>query len=136
MAQEVAEASTTEPNTGACRSPTTSSSANSTAASGVLNAAATAAAAPTGMSALIFSGLSPSQRPSSDAMPAPTCTEGPSVQVGAGIASLLGRWLGLSPEKIKALIPVGAAAAGAQAVNNPPPARPFVPEEVGGGPHA
>src|SRR5258707_769554 len=43
MAQEVAEASTTEPSTGACRSPTTSSNANSTAASGVLKAAATAA---------------------------------------------------------------------------------------------
>src|SRR6202007_2171427 len=37
--------------------------------------------------------------------------EGPAVQVGAGIASLLGRTLGLSPEKVKSLIPVGAAAA-------------------------
>ncbi len=33
----------------------------------------------------------------------PLGREGPSVQVGAGIASVLGRWLGLRPEKVKAL---------------------------------
>src|SRR6202163_4802645 len=41
----------------------------------------------------------------------PLGREGPSVQVGAGIASVLGRHLGLRPEKLKALLPVGAAAA-------------------------
>src|ERR1700683_5161700 len=49
----------------------------------------------------------------------PLGREGPSVQVGAGLSSLLGRWLGLSPEKVKALIPVGAAAAVAAAFNSP-----------------
>ncbi len=45
--------------------------------------------------------------------------KGRSVQVGAGIASILGRALGLRPEKVKALIPVGAAAAIAAAFNTP-----------------
>jgi CIC family chloride channel protein len=54
------------------------------------------------------------------------------VQVGAGIASLLGRWLGLSPEKIKSLIPVGAAAAVAAAFNTPLAAVLFALEEVVG----
>ena len=49
----------------------------------------------------------------------PLGREGPSVQVGAGIASVLGRKLGLRPEKVKALIPVGAAAAVAAAFNTP-----------------
>jgi CIC family chloride channel protein len=49
----------------------------------------------------------------------PLGREGPSVQVGAGIASVLGRWLGLRPEKVKALLPVGAAAAIAAAFNTP-----------------
>src|SRR5579863_8095523 len=40
----------------------------------------------------------------------PLGREGPSVQVGAGIGSVLGRLLGLSPEQVKKLIPVGAAA--------------------------
>jgi H+/Cl- antiporter ClcA len=40
--------------------------------------------------------------------------EGPSVQVGAGIASVLGRRLGLGPNRIRELIPVGAAAGGFQ----------------------
>jgi CIC family chloride channel protein len=57
---------------------------------------------------------------------------GPSVQVGAGIASLLGRWLGLTPEKIKSLIPVGAAAAVAAAFNTPLAAVLFALEEVVG----
>ena len=62
----------------------------------------------------------------------PLGREGPSVQVGAGIASLLGRTLGLSPEKIKALIPVGAAAAVAAAFNTPLAAVLFALEEVVG----
>ena len=37
----------------------------------------------------------------------PLGREGPSVQVGAGIGLVLGRALGLSPEKVKALIPIG-----------------------------
>jgi CIC family chloride channel protein len=36
----------------------------------------------------------------------PLGREGPSVQVGGGIASVLGRALGLRPEKVKALLPV------------------------------
>src|SRR5437879_10104552 len=66
----------------------------------------------------------------------PLGREGPSVQVGAGIASLLGRWLGLSPEKIKSLIPVGAAAAIAAAFNTPLAAVLFALEEVVGDLHA
>jgi CIC family chloride channel protein len=66
----------------------------------------------------------------------PLGREGPSVQVGAGIASLLGRWLGLSPEKVKALIPVGAAAAVAAAFNTPLAAVLFALEEVVGDLHA
>ena len=49
----------------------------------------------------------------------PLGREGPSVQVGAGIGSVLGRALGLSTEKVKALLPVGAAAAIAAAFNTP-----------------
>src|ERR1700724_4525192 len=49
----------------------------------------------------------------------PLGREGPSAQVGAGIASLLGRRLGLRPENVKALIPVGTAAAIAAAFNTP-----------------
>src|ERR1700726_2302054 len=41
----------------------------------------------------------------------PLGREGPSAQVGAGIASVLGRRLGLRPERVKSLIPVGTAAA-------------------------
>jgi CIC family chloride channel protein len=66
----------------------------------------------------------------------PLGREGPSVQVGAGIASLLGRALGLRPEKIKALIPVGAAAAIAAAFNTPLAAVLFALEEVVGDMHA
>ena len=75
---DVAELRTMEPSTGACMSPITSSSVNSTAAIGVLKAAASAAAAPMGISAFTLLGLNPSHRPSEDAMPAPTCTDGPS----------------------------------------------------------
>src|ERR1700736_5034698 len=62
----------------------------------------------------------------------PLGREGPSMQVGAGIASVLGRWLGLRPEKVKALIPVGAAAAIAAAFNTPLAAGLFTLEEVVG----
>src|SRR6202163_912039 len=66
----------------------------------------------------------------------PLGREGPSVQVGAGIASVLGRGLGLSPEKVKALIPVGAAAAIAAAFNTPLAAVLFSLEEIVGDLHA
>jgi CIC family chloride channel protein len=66
----------------------------------------------------------------------PLGREGPSLQVGAGIASLLGRKLGLSTEKVKALIPVGAAAAIAAAFNTPLAAVLFALEEVVGDLHA
>jgi chloride channel protein, CIC family len=66
----------------------------------------------------------------------PLGREGPSVQVGAGIASILGRVLGLRPEKVKALIPVGAAAAIAAAFNTPLAAVLFTLEEVVGDLHA
>ena len=66
----------------------------------------------------------------------PLGREGPSVQVGAGIASVLGRRLGLRPEKVKALIPVGAAAAVAAAFNTPLAAVLFALEEVVGDLHA
>src|ERR1700690_1436126 len=62
----------------------------------------------------------------------PLGREGPSVQVGAGIASVLGRALGLRPEKVKALIPVGAAAAIAAAFNTPLAAVLFSLEEIVG----
>jgi len=62
----------------------------------------------------------------------PLGREGPSVQVGAGIASVLGRKLGLSPERVKALIPVGAAAAIAAAFNTPLAAVVFALEEIVG----
>jgi CIC family chloride channel protein len=62
--------------------------------------------------------------------------EGPSVQVGAGIASTLGRQLGLSPSRIKALVPIGSAAALAAAFNTPIAAVLFTLEEVMGDLHA
>jgi CIC family chloride channel protein len=58
--------------------------------------------------------------------------EGPSVQVGAGIASVLGRSIGLGPERVKALIPVGAAAAVAAAFNTPIAGVLFALEEIMG----
>jgi CIC family chloride channel protein len=66
----------------------------------------------------------------------PLGREGPAVQVGAGIASVLGRKLGLRPEKVKALLPVGAAAAVAAAFNTPLAAVLFTLEEVVGDLHA
>src|SRR5215831_7199512 len=62
--------------------------------------------------------------------------EGPSVHIGAGIASVLGRWLHLSPKKIESLLPVGAAAALAAAFNTPIAAVLFSLEEVMGDLHA
>jgi CIC family chloride channel protein len=66
----------------------------------------------------------------------PLGREGPSVQVGAGIASVLGRFLGLSTEKVKSLLPVGAAAAVAAAFNTPLAAVLFSLEEIVGDLHA
>ena len=66
----------------------------------------------------------------------PLGREGPTVQVGAGIASVLGRHLGLRPEKVKALIPVAAAAAIAAAFNTPLAAVLFALEEIVGDLHA
>jgi CIC family chloride channel protein len=62
----------------------------------------------------------------------PLGREGPSVQVGAGIASVLGRLLGLRTEQVKKLIPVGAAAAIAAAFNTPMAAVVFSLEEIVG----
>jgi chloride channel protein, CIC family len=62
----------------------------------------------------------------------PLGREGPSVQVGSGIASVLGRLLGLSNEQVKNLIPVGAAAAIAAAFNTPLAAVLFALEEIMG----
>ncbi len=66
----------------------------------------------------------------------PLGREGPSVQVGGGIASVLGRYLGLSSERVKALIPVGASAAIAAAFNTPLAAVMFSLEEITGDLHA
>ena len=66
----------------------------------------------------------------------PLGREGPSVQVGSGLASVLGRNLGLGPERVKALIPVGAAAAIAAAFNTPLAAVVFALEEIVGDLHA
>jgi chloride channel protein, CIC family len=66
----------------------------------------------------------------------PLGREGPSVQVGAAIASVLGRLLGLRTEQVKKLIPVGAAAAIAAAFNTPLAAVLFSLEEIMGDLHA
>src|SRR5437588_5900277 len=66
----------------------------------------------------------------------PLGREGPSVQVGSGIASVLGRLLGLGTERVKALLPVGAAAAIAAAFNTPLAAVLFALEEIVGDLHA
>src|SRR5271154_4467682 len=62
----------------------------------------------------------------------PLGREGPSVQVGAGIGSVLGRVLGLRTEQVKRLIPVGASAAIAAAFNTPLAAVVFSLEEIMG----
>ncbi len=56
--------------------------------------------------------------------------EDPSLQIGAGIASALGRRLRLSREKLRLIAPVGAAAGLAAAFNAPITAVLFVIEEV------
>lgn len=56
--------------------------------------------------------------------------EDPSLQIGAGIASVLGRRLHLSREKIRLMAPVGAAAGLAAAFNAPISAIIFVIEEI------
>ena len=56
--------------------------------------------------------------------------EGPSVQIGAGIASVLARRFGLSKPNVKALVPVGCSAALAAAFNTPIAAVLFSLEEV------
>lgn len=66
----------------------------------------------------------------------PLGREGPAVQVGGGIASLLGRSLRLRPDKVKALLPAGAAAAIAAAFNTPLAGVLFALEEVMGDLHA
>jgi CIC family chloride channel protein len=56
--------------------------------------------------------------------------EGPSVHIGAAIASVIGRRLGLTTKQISALIPVGTAAAVAAAFNTPLAAVLFTLEEI------
>ena len=56
--------------------------------------------------------------------------EDPSLQMGAGIASAMGRRLRLSREKVRMIAPVGAAAGLAAAFNAPISATLFVIEEV------
>ena len=62
--------------------------------------------------------------------------EGPTVQVGAGVASVLGQRLGLGPRHIQALIPVGTSAAVAAAFNTPIAGVLFTLEEILGDLHA
>lgn len=62
--------------------------------------------------------------------------EGPTVQVGAGIASVLGRRFGLGPRRVQALVPIGASAALAAAFNTPIAAVLFTLEEILGDLHA
>jgi len=66
----------------------------------------------------------------------PLGREGPSVQIGAGVASVIGRRAGLSPANVKALLPVGCAAALAAAFNTPIAAVLFALEEILGDMHA
>jgi CIC family chloride channel protein len=62
--------------------------------------------------------------------------EGPSVQMGAGISSVLARRYGLSKASVKALVPVGCSAALAAAFNTPIAAVLFSLEEILGDLHA
>jgi CIC family chloride channel protein len=56
--------------------------------------------------------------------------EGPSVQIGAGIASWAGQWLRLPEANIRTLVPVGASAALSAAFNTPVAAVIFTLEEI------
>jgi chloride channel protein, CIC family len=56
--------------------------------------------------------------------------EGPSVQIGAGMASVIGRWIRLPAHRTRDLVPVGAAGALAAAFNTPLAAVLFALEEV------
>ena len=56
--------------------------------------------------------------------------EGPSAQIGAGLASSVGQWLRLSPARLRDLVPVGAAGALAAAFNTPIAAVLFALEEI------
>ncbi len=62
--------------------------------------------------------------------------EGPSVQVGAGIASVMARRLGLKAAQVKSLFPAGCSAALAAAFNTPIAAVLFSLEEILGDLHA
>ena len=62
--------------------------------------------------------------------------EGPTVQIGAGIASVFGRRIGLGPDRVRALIPIGTSAALAAAFNTPIAAVLFTLEEILGDLHA
>src|SRR5437764_12569505 len=62
--------------------------------------------------------------------------EGPSVHIGAGIASVISRRLGLSATQVRWLLPVGASAALAAAFNTPIAAVLFSLEEIMGDMHA
>jgi CIC family chloride channel protein len=61
--------------------------------------------------------------------------EGPSVHIGAGVASVLAQRLGLSREQVRWLVPVGGAAALAAAFNTPIAAVLFSLEEIMGDLH-
>jgi len=56
--------------------------------------------------------------------------EGPSVQIGAGLASAIGKWFNLSPARAQSLVPVAAAAALSAAFNTPVAAVLFALEEI------
>lgn len=62
--------------------------------------------------------------------------EGPAVQIGAGVASVIARGSGLSGEQVKSLVPVGCSAALAAAFNTPIAAVMFTLEEIMGDLHA
>ena len=66
----------------------------------------------------------------------PLGREGPSVYIGAGLASVVARRLGLSKPQVKWLVPVGGAAALSAAFNTPIAAVLFTLEEIMGDLHA